>query len=248
MSTERLLAILELMASRQKTGNSPGELLCGLVTEMVKVDGAAVALTSDGGSLTAFCTSSAVSRSLLDLEMTVGEGPCTSAATSDIIVAEAHLSSVPTTRWILYSPEAQHIGARAVFGFPIRIGAIRLGALGLHRNDEGDLSEEQFANALLLASVIGRSIVAMQAGATSESLNAEFFKETSFDFSVHQAAGMVAVQGSISISSALVALRMHAFASGDALENVSHLVITRRLRFDGEVHQWIWSCHGLMDT
>ena len=90
-----------------------------------------------------------------------------------------------------------------------------------------------------MASVVGRGIVALQAGAQPDSLSEELQSEATFDFSVHQAAGMVAVQASISIASALIALRMHAFSASESLSKISSRVVARRLRFDETRQDWI---------
>jgi hypothetical protein len=158
---------------------------------------------------------------------------------NDAIVAEPDLTSSTAAQWMLYTPQALASGAQAVFGFPIRIGVIRLGVLSLFCVEAGELSDSQLSDALLMASVVGRGIVALQAGAHPDSLSDELQNEATFDFSVHQAAGMVAVQATISIASALIALRMHAFSSAESLSSISSRVIVRRLRFDGTAQEWI---------
>jgi hypothetical protein len=90
-----------------------------------------------------------------------------------------------------------------------------------------------------MASVVGRGIVALQAGASPDTLSDELQREANFDFTVHQAAGMVAVQASISIASALIALRMHAYSTSEDLSAVSARVISRQLRFDAQQQEWI---------
>jgi hypothetical protein len=203
------------------------------------VSAAGIALAADDLPLTRFCASDAMARSLVDLEMTVAEGPCTQSLSDDVMVNESDLMSANASRWIFFSPQAMALGARAVFSFPIRIGVIRLGALCLYSDEARDLSEEQMTDALLMASVIGRGIIALQAGARPAALSHELQSEATFDFTVHQAAGMVAVQALISISSALIALRMHAFATSESLQRVSARVVGRELRFDQESQEWI---------
>jgi GAF domain-containing protein len=180
-----------------------------------------------------------MARSLVDLEMTVAEGPCTQSLSDDLMVNESDLTSADASRWMLFSPQAMVLGARAVFGFPVRIGVIRLGVLCLYSDEVRDLSEEQMTDALLMSAVVGRGIIATQAGARPEALSQELLSEATFDFSVHQAAGMLAVQPLISISSALIALRMHAFATSESLQKVSARVIGRELRFDQVSQEWI---------
>jgi hypothetical protein len=52
-----------------------------------------------------------------------------------------------------FSPPELQAGARAVFGFPLRVGAVRLGALNLYRDWPGPLSGDHHADALVVADV-----------------------------------------------------------------------------------------------
>jgi len=238
MFSERLLSIFEMVAAHERSGGERG-LLCAVATEITGVDAASIALWSDELPLSRFCASDAMARSLLDLEMTVGEGPCTESIDGDMMVNEVDLTSTSSRRWMLFTPGALAIGARAAFGFPVRIGVIRLGVLCLYSVTSGELNDDQTTDALLMALVVGRGIVALQAGAQPEDLSHELQSEATLDFSVHQAAGMVAVQAAMSISSALIALRMRAFTTSESLSSVAARVISRTLRFDVAEQEWI---------
>jgi hypothetical protein len=168
----------------------------------------------------------------------VGEGPCLDACLSEFPIDEADLVASNDRRWMAYAPSATVAGAHAVFGFPVRIGAIRLGALSLYRDRPGALSPSQASDAYLMASVIGRAVLAMQAGAPNNTLASELEREATFDFSVHQAAGMVAVQGSMTVGNALVALRAHAYATNMALSDLALRVVVRETSFDPHFGTW----------
>ena len=45
----------------------------------------------------------------------------------DRVVAEPDLADPVTRRWLAFTPPALRAGARAVFGFPLRVGTVRLG-------------------------------------------------------------------------------------------------------------------------
>ena len=60
----------------------------------------------------------------------------------------------------------------------------------------------------------------------------------SFDFSVHQAAGMIAVQGSMGLGDALIALRAHAFGSDLSISELAQKVIRRETAFDPVTQHW----------
>ncbi len=54
-------------------------------------------------------------------------------------------------RWPAFTPAAGRVGARAVFAFPLTVGAIRAGVLGLYRGSRGPLSGRQLGDVLILA-------------------------------------------------------------------------------------------------
>lgn len=237
MATDRLTSILTLMAQREREHPKDGSL-CAVAAEVTNLSGAGIALVSSGEQYTSVCTSNDIAHTLMDLEITVGEGPCVDACISDVAIDESNLATTLDRRWLAYSPLAKEAGAHAVFAFPVRIGAIRLGALSLYRDEPGPLSAAQTADAYLMASVIGRAITAMQAGAPRDTLSAELQREANFDFSVHQAAGMIAVQGSMSVGNALVALRAHAFATNASLSELAIRVVLRETFFDPHPGTW----------
>jgi hypothetical protein len=174
----------------------------------------------------------------MDLEITVGEGPAVDASRGDVI-EDTDLLAASDSNWTTYRPEAVALGARAVFGYPVRVGAIRFGALSLFRNSPGPLDEGQAADAYLMASVISRAILAEQAGGSPGGLVGELNGVSMLDFRVHQAAGMLAIQGSMSVRDALVFLRAHAFAIGSQLSELAERVVSGTTRLAAESREWI---------
>jgi hypothetical protein len=213
--------------------------LCGVAAEITGLDGAAISLTSDGDQMTPLCISNDVARTLMDLELTLGEGPAFEAAAEGVAVEVVDLSSTNSRRWMMYSPQAAAAGAGAVFGFPVRIGAARFGALSLYRSSPGPLSVAQASDAYLMASVIGRAVLTMQAGSPISALAGELHGQSGLDFRAHQAAGMVAVQGSMPVKEALVLIRAHAFAKSIELSELADRIVSRETHFDRESASWI---------
>jgi hypothetical protein len=144
-------------------------------------------------------------------------------------VAEPDLADPLTQRWLAFSPAALRAGVRAVFGFPLQVGTVRLGALNLYRDRPGPLSGEQHADTLVLADVAARWVLQAQAGAAPGALAGELGSGAEFHFAVHNAAGIVSVQEGISVADALIRLRAFAFASDRRLADVARDVIARRL-------------------
>jgi hypothetical protein len=107
-----------------------------------------------------------------------------------------------------------------------------LGALNLYRNRPGDLTDDQHADALVLADVSAEAILLLQASAPAGTLADELARSADLHLVVHQAAGMVAVQLAINVADALVRLRAHAFSVGTPLQEVAEDVVARRLHFD----------------
>jgi hypothetical protein len=121
---------------------------------------------------------------------------------------------------------------RAVFGFPLQVGSVRLGALNLCRDRPGPLSDDQHADALVMAGIAAQAVLVLQTGAPPEELASELGAGADFHYVVHQASGMVAAQLKVSVGQALVRLRAYAFGNDRALDEVAKDVVARTLRFD----------------
>ena len=237
MTTERLLTIFSIM-ERFERESPQGFVLCDVAAEFMVLDGAGIALSSDGEDLMTLCTSNAVAGDLMNLEITLGEGPAVDACRGNA-VQESDLARSVAPHWATYGPEAVALGARAVFGYPIQLGAANFGALSLFRASPGPLSAGQSSDGYLMASVLGRAILSRQGGGSPESLIEELAGSSMLDFRVHQAAGMIAVQGSMSVKDALVTLRAHAFALGCRLGELADRVVSMTTRYELETLRWI---------
>jgi hypothetical protein len=133
---------------------------------------------------------------------------------------------------LAFSPQALAAGARALFGFPLQVGAVRLGALNLYRDRPGPLSDDQHADALVMADVAANEVLAIQGHARGDAVAAELDIGADFHLVVHQASGMVAAQLSVTVGEAMIRLRAYVFARGLTLTEVAEAIVARRLRFD----------------
>src|SRR5688500_8045400 len=101
---------------------------------MVEVSGVQLTLMNGPDRGESRYSTNEVGAQLEDLRFTLGEGPCADAFRLGVPVLVGELDSGQNhRRWPLFVPAALDIGARAVFAFPLRSGAIRMGALVLHR-------------------------------------------------------------------------------------------------------------------
>ena len=230
MAGDRLHRILAALSAEGDAWSSPR--LCAVSSGVVGASGAGVMLMSGEIPRGSLCSSNEVSQLIEELQYTLGEGPCVDAYRQDWVVAEPDLADPVTRRWFAFTPPALQAGARAVFGFPLRVGTVRLGALNFYRDRPGPLSSGQHADALVLADVTARWVLEAQAGAPPGTVAHELELGADFHLAVHNAAGIVSVQLGVSITEALIRLRGHAFSHDRLLSDVAEDVIARRLRLE----------------
>jgi hypothetical protein len=196
------------------------------------MDGAGVMLMAGEIPRGSLCTSNTVSHLIEELQYTLGEGPCVDAYRQDKVVTEPDLADPVTRRWPAFTPPTLQAGVRAIFGFPLRVGSVRLGALNLYRDRSGPLSGDQHADALVVADVAARWVLEAQAGAPLDTVADELEAGADFHFVVHNAAGIVSVQRQVSVTEALIRLRAYAFTSDRLLTDVAEDVVAHRLRLE----------------
>lgn len=226
----RIVAALETGTSEGVTGAR----LCEVCRDVAEVTGAGIMLMSGELPLGSVCTANGVSAMLEDLQYTLGEGPCVDAYQLGQPVLEPDLADPATPRWLGFTGPAVHAGVRAIFGFPLGVGSVRMGALNLYRDRPGPLTDEQHADAMVMADVAAEAVLAMQARESTGALASELEQNANFQYVVHQAAGMVSAQLDITVAHALVRLRAHAFGNQRLLPDVAADVVARRLRFKDE--------------
>jgi len=178
------------------------------------------------------CSTNEVSALIEDLQYALGEGPCVDAYRHDQVVLEPDLANPAIARWSAFSPAALSAGVRAVFGFPFRIGGARLGAVNLYRDRPGPLSDDQHADALVMAGVAAQWVLDVQAGAPEGALAGRLEDGAEFHYLVQNAAGMASVQLGTSVTEALIRLRAYAFGHDRPLGDVARDVVSRALRLD----------------
>ena len=201
--------------------------LCEVCADVSLMSGAAIMLMS-GEMPAGLCATDGVSALIEELQYTLGEGPCVDAYREDRPVLEPDLADPVIPRWSAFTPPALAAGALAVFGFPLRAGAVRLGALNLYRDRRGVLTGDQHADALVLAEVTALAVLTKQARAPEGEVGVDI----ELRLVVHEAAGMIAAQLQVTVAEALLRLRAHAFATDRLISDVADDVVANRLRLD----------------
>ena len=181
------------------------------------------------------CATDDVSARIEDLQFTLGEGPCVDAAQFGAPVMVPDLRTpddIVVDRWPAFLEGAGAAGVRAVFAFPLRIGAINVGVLDAYRSVPGPLRDGQLRAALLAADAAALALLDIDPTGDLFSDNAD--ARSTYQLQVHQATGIVQVQLGVPTEEAFLMLRARAFALGRPLVDVATDVVARRLRFSVE--------------
>jgi hypothetical protein len=227
-------SVLELLVGLERDhdqGESPGLRLANACVDLVAVGGAGIMLMDHGGNGSSLGLSDLATGLVEDLQFTLGEGPGIDAHGDGLPVLEPSLDAMSDDRWPAFAPAAVDVGFLGAFGFPLHMGTVRLGALDLYQHRRGDLRGEQLSDALSMAEIVTRAVVAAQGGANRGALSVDFL-DVDLRAQVHQAAGMLSRQLDLPIADALVRLRAHAYAQGRPINEVALDVVERRLRLD----------------
>jgi len=232
---DRVVAAINDLAQAEGTQVSVRHVCQACVT-MVHAGGVALYVIGDLGLGEPVYATDPVSERVAELQVTLGEGPAVQALAEAHSVAAPDLSSRQAQRdWPVFAAQAWLTGVRAVFAFPLAMGAISVGTLEIHRSVVAGLSATEYIDALLYADVAMQLILDRVHDIPTV---AEYDLFTT-DFGtrwagVHQATGMVSVQLDTDLTTAFLRLRTHAFSTGRRLSAVADDVVTRKLRFSPE--------------
>ena len=178
----------------------------------------------------------AVSEQLADLHLTLGEGPSLDASTYGAPVLASDLDDRDAARrWPAFAPAARQAGAAAVFAFPLRIGAIRAGVMGLYRDRPGSLSRFQLGDALTLADTATLLLLDSSGAAAGGPEAGSGPAGQPADLALHraeidQATGMLTEQLGVGIMDAFARLRAYAYAHDIRLAELARDIVARRVR------------------
>lgn len=230
--------VRELIAGETATdGDKPAmagwlQRVCRAAVRDLPAMGVGISLLSQGIDPLPVAASNETSGLVEELQFVMGEGPCIDAYASRSPVLVPDLSATAATTWPGYAPAAHHHGVRAVFAFPLQIGAARLGALDVYREHTGSLSPVTLSRALTFAEVAMQGLLD---GGTGTSGAAELFEDMEGNrFEVYQAQGMVMAQLDISAEQALMRLRAYAYAHERRAIDVARDVIARKLTLESD--------------
>ncbi len=207
---------------------------CTAAVAIVGVTGTWLMAGIDAGSDHLIEVTDDVGEQLAELHLTFGEGPCRDASASGGPVLASDLAGAESARrWPVFAPAACLAGASAMFAFPLRIGAIRTGVMGMYRDRRGPLSPFHLGDALVLADAATLLLLERQGQATlatESGPNGQLPDFASHRAEIDQATGMLTEQLGVDIAEAFVRLRAYAYAHDRRLSDLASDIVTRRLR------------------
>ncbi|WP_280882886.1 GAF and ANTAR domain-containing protein [Streptomyces pseudovenezuelae] len=204
--------------------------------DVLAVDGIAVSAGNAPGGTEILWSSGRISRDFEDLQLTLGYGPGADCLAGGTAVRVPDLGRVREDRWPALVIEASALKVRAVFCFPLHIGAITLGVLTLVRSSPGHLARAQGDDVNVLAVALTKYVLGLGSPLLSAAENQELTAPVLHQAVLHQATGMVSVQLSVPLGEALLRLRAHAYSNSRTLTDTARDVVDRRLWLEPDPH------------
>jgi GAF domain len=212
MARTRVTEILTAVLTESPSGLALPDALVQMCARVLRVGGVGLALMTDDGPAGTVAATDRTALQLEELQFSLGEGPCVDASRTGRPVLQPDLARTGQTRWPAFSAGAEAAGLVAVFAFPLRVGAIRLGVLDLYRTTVGVLTERELADSLTFADAATTLMLHLQARAAGWDPPEDSLVVLDDRAEVHQATGVVSVQSAVTLHEALLLLRARAYA------------------------------------
>jgi hypothetical protein len=237
MTDSRAVDVWSRVAAHAAGHGRPVSLadVCAVVVTSALADGAWLAAARSGEPDFLMYATDLTGEQLAELQLTLGEGPCHDVLASAAPVLAADLDDEDYGgRWAGFTPEARRLGAGAVFAFPLVVGAIRAGAMGLYRGEAGPLTDGQLGDLLILADAATVMLLGTGNGFDGVDDGAGLDGQAP-DLALHraeidQATGMLSVQLGVPAAEAFARLRAYAYSQDRRLADVAGDVVARQLR------------------
>ncbi|MFJ8113716.1 GAF and ANTAR domain-containing protein [Streptomyces sp. NPDC096132] len=232
---ERIAAVIADAVRGAEPGEVPGRL-CAAAVRLLPVTGASVSLCGEGMPVPLSASSERAAH-LMEVQATLGDGPCLRAAETGVPVFASDLTSGrDAVRWPVFAQQAAAAGVRAVYALPLGDRTVCVGTLDLYRDVPGELAGDEVRTAQLVADVLMATLMTLPL-AEDDGLRPPgeepWLSTLATDHDVvYQAVGMVMAQLGVGADEALARLRAHAFAHGRTVLDEGRDVVGRRTRFD----------------
>jgi hypothetical protein len=226
--------------------------VCTAAVAALPVGGAGMSAMSRDRASHPLCSTDSVSQHLEELQLTLGEGPCVDAyVLGSTVLCPDLLAGELQRHWTVFADAALEAGARAVFAFPLQIGAVSPGVLDLYSSSSVELDAEEVADAMAFADAATSILLDARISETGGPFDthapdthapdtdttgtdrpdaAPFDDLGGYRAEIDQATGILMVQLDVGFEEAFIRLRAHAYARGTRLSVVAADVVAHRLR------------------
>ena len=180
------------------------------------------------------CVSNEVVQALEDHQFASGEGPCRDAFDRRLPVLADRMDAGPALDWPFFTDLAVALGIGAVFAYPLSSKGATVGVMTVYQSEAGGLTVGQHADAVVLAEIIGETLLSLQAEAPEGTLADGLDEAVTYRAQIYQASGMASVQLGIPPADALARIRAYAFAHDVPIDMVAGEIVSRRLRLNDD--------------
>jgi ANTAR domain len=208
--------------------------LCRATVHALPAAGAGVSVMGADGARGVAAISDPEDLWLAELQFTLGEGPCLDAHSWGRPVLVPDLDAAAIRRWPSYAPAAVEKGVRAVFAFPMQIGAARLGVFDVYREQAGSLSRPAFSQAVAFADVALTTLLDGQHDAPRGEAALGLGEALESRAVIYQAQGMVTVQLGVDVTEAMARIRAYAYANQQPITGVARDIVSRKIRLEDD--------------
>lgn len=206
--------------------------LCAPFLDVLPVDGAGISTLGVPFGSETVCATDPLAARLDELQMDLGEGPCWLAKRSRRPVLMSDIRNRSTQAWPIFAEAIRDENVGGMYAFPLVIGSLCIGAVGLFSTRPGVLTDDQVADANQLSGIAARQVLRRSLSAREPRSDYDGRGPGLPEHSrrvIHQATGMVLVQLGVSAADALLIIRGHAFAHARSVRDVATDIVERRL-------------------
>jgi len=204
------------------------ESLCHAMAADLALLGAVVTLMPSIEVHAVSAASSDEARQVEEAQFGLGEGPTRDAFTTRRPVLVAELDGPGVRRWPGWGPAALAAGVRAVYAFPLHVGASIFGVLTGYLGSGPTLAARTLETALVFSEVATELLLDGSMVVDGHELEPVLAATLGTNGSIYRAQGKVMVELGVSLPEALARMRAHAWLTGQDLAVLAEEILDGR--------------------
>ncbi|MFY0408049.1 GAF and ANTAR domain-containing protein [Solicola sp. PLA-1-18] len=233
-TVERVRALVDAAAVPGREGFDRLCDLCDAVVPAVAVSTATVSVLTDLGLMLVAHGGPDAGPALVDREVAAGEGPGIEACRRDRPVLVSDLLGGAEARWPGLAMGLDRDDVRAVFAFPLQVGAARLGVLEMTRPEPVALGADQTRTALAFAEVATEILLDVEADRGGIGPSDHASRAVGQRAEVYQAQGLVMVDLGVDLTEAMLRMRSYALTHRIDLDELALQILAGTVRLDAD--------------